>query len=315
MDTIEFDNNDTMQSIGLGTWKAKDDEVKHAVKAALAIGVRHIDTAAGYFNEEEIGEVLTATFAEGQIKREDVFITSKLWNDAHQKGRVIPALKDSLKKLKLEYLDLYLMHWPVAFKPGVFQPDGAEDYLTPEEAPIIETWRQMEESKKQGLVKHIGVSNFSKEKLQDLIEKAEQKPEMNQVELHPFLQQKELLEYCNSQGIKMTAYSPLGSGDRPEEMKGEDEPNLMEIDIINDIAKKQGATPVQVLLKWHIKRGAAVIPKSTSNDHIKSNFEAAEVTLDREDMDKIASLDRGYRFMTGKAFEEPSKGYKNIYDE
>merc|ERR1711974_396529 len=136
------DNGDTMHAIGLGTWKATGNDVKKAVKEALYAGYRHIDTAAVYGNEEEIGEALSEVFAEGNIMREDVFITSKLWNDAHQEGQVIPAIEDSLKKLKLDYLDLYLVHWPVAFRPGVGFPEKTSDYLSPEEAPIIETWKQ-----------------------------------------------------------------------------------------------------------------------------------------------------------------------------
>ena len=206
MKTLKFNNGDTMHSIGLGTWKATGNEVKNAVKEALYAGYRHIDTAAVYGNESEIGEALSEVFNEGKILREDVFITSKLWNDSHQEGYVLPALTDSLKKLQLDYLDLYLVHWPVAFKPGVDFPQSPSDYLSMEEVPIIETWKQMETAKERGYAKHIGVSNFSKKKLQDLVSKASVKPEMNQVELHPLLQQKELLEYCNSEGIKLTAY-------------------------------------------------------------------------------------------------------------
>lgn len=315
MKTLKFSNKDSMHTIGLGTWKASGNEVKNAVKEALNIGFRHIDTAAVYGNETEIGEALAEVFAEGKIKREDVFITSKLWNDSHKEGYIIPALQETLKKLQLEYLDLYLIHWPVAFKPGVGQPKKPSDYLSLEEAPIIDTWRGMEKAKEGRLARHIGVSNFSKKKLKALIEQATIKPEVNQVELHPLLQQNELLAYCKSEGIFVTAYSPLGSGDRSEGMKGENEPNLMEIETIREIAKKANATAAQVLIAWHAHRGCAAIPKSTSKDHIEANFQAANVTLDDADMEKIAALDKHYRFITGKFFEEPSKGYENIYDE
>lgn len=315
MKTLEFENKDRMHAIGLGTWKAKGNQVKNAVKEALYAGVRHIDTAAVYGNETEIGEALKEVFSEGKIFREDVFITSKLWNDAHKEGQVIPALQDSLKKLQLDYLDLYLIHWPVAFKNGVGFPQKPSDYYSLEEAPISETWKQMETAKTSGYARHIGVSNFSKEKLKNLVSEASIKPEMNQVELHPLLQQNDLLAYCNSEGIKMTAYSPLGSGDRTHDMKGEDEPNLLEIEVIKEIAKKRRATPAQVLINWHAQRGTAVIPKSTRKDHIKDNFQAANVELKEEDMQAIAKLDKGYRFITGKFFEEPQKGYVNIYDE
>ncbi|WP_417872030.1 aldo/keto reductase [Winogradskyella sp.] len=315
MKTLKFTNGDTMHAIGLGTWKSTGADVKKAVKDALHAGYRHIDTAAAYGNEEVIGEALSEIFAEGKIFREDVFITSKLWNDSHAEGQVIPALQDSLKKLQLDYLDLYLIHWPVAFRNGVDFPKKPEDYLTPEEAPIIETWKQMEKAKKDGLAKHIGVSNFSDVKLKELIEKASVKPEMNQVELHPLLQQDDLLAYCKSENVLVTAYSPLGSGDRSDSMKGENEPNLLEIDTIKDIARKHNASAGQILISWHNHRGNAAIPKSTSKEHIKENFKAASIELDEADMKAIAKLDEHYRFITGKFFEEPSKGYKDIYDE
>ncbi|MAN58901.1 MAG: aldehyde oxidoreductase [Flavobacteriaceae bacterium] len=315
MKTLKFKNGDTMHAIGLGTWKSKGNDVKQAVKDALHAGYRHIDTAAAYDNEEIIGEALNEVFDEGKILREDVFITSKLWNDSHQEGQVMPALTNTLKRLQLDYLDLYLMHWPVAFKLGVDFPEKPSDYVSLEEAPLIETWKQLETAKESGYTRHIGVSNFSKEKLQRLISEAKIVPEMNQVEMHPLLQQKSLLDFCNEHDILMTAYSPLGSGDRSEGMKGDDEPNLMDIDEINEIAKKRNATAAQVLISWHNHRGTAAIPKSTSKDHIVANFKSANVTLDDDDMKKIAGLNKNYRFITGKFFEEPKKGYVNIFDE
>lgn len=304
-----------MHAIGLGTWKATGAEVKKAVKDALHAGYRHIDTAAVYGNEEAIGEALAEVFSEGEILREDVFITSKLWNNAHGEGQVRPALEDSLKKLGLDYLDLYLIHWPVAFRHTVDSPKKPDDYLSPEEAPISETWKQMEKAKKNGLAKHIGVSNFSEKKLRDLISKVSEKPEMNQVELHPLLQQRALLDFCKKEDILVTAYSPLGSGDRSLAMKGANEPNMMDLQILKDIAKERNATVPQILIAWHGHRGCAAIPKSTSKEHIISNFQGAAVSLSDTDMEKIEKLDRHYRYITGKFFEEPSKGYKNMYDE
>ncbi len=315
MKTLKFSNGDTVHAIGLGTWKAKGNAVKQAVIDALHAGYRHIDTATNYGNEEIIGEALAEVFSEGEIFREDVFITSKLWNDSHAEGQVIPALEDSLKRLQLEYLDLYLIHWPVAFRHGVEYPKRPEDYLTPEEAPIIDTWRQMEQAKKDDLTRHIGVSNFSVKKLKDLVSKATIKPEMNQVEMHPLLPQDALLDYCKDENINVTAYSPLGSGDRSKAMKAENEPNMFEISVLKEIAKKHNALVPQVLIAWHNHRGCAAIPKSTTKEHIISNFQAADVSLTDSDMKKISQLDHHYRYITGKFFEEPSRGYKNIYDE
>ncbi len=314
METLKFKNGDNMPAIGLGTWKSGKGEVGEAVKIALKNGYRHIDCASTYGNEAEIGEAFSEVFSEGKIKREDVWVTSKLWNDSHRKEHVLPALKQTLKDLQLDYLDLYLMHWPVAFKHGVSFPSKDEDYLSLEEVPIIETWNAMIEAKKQGLVKHIGVSNFSRKKLEDLMSKTTEIPEMNQVELHPFLPQSELLQFCKENDIHCTAYSPLGSGDRSAQMKAEDEPSLMKEPAIQEVAKKHNASPAQVLIKWAVTRGTAVIPKSTTKEHIISNLESEKLPLDEEDLKKIANIEKEYRYVTGEFFVTPGNPYSNIYD-
>ena len=276
---LKFSNGDEMPGFGLGTWKSGKGEVGEAVKTAIKNGYRHIDCAAVYENEAEIGEALAGVFKEGKIKREDLWITSKLWNNAHLKDDVIPALKTTLRDLQLDYLDLYLIHWPVAFKPGVSFPESNEEYLSLEEAPIIETWNKMIEARDLGLTKHIGVSNFSIPKLEEIMEESSVAPEMNQVELHPFLQQDEMLEFCSRNNIHLTAYSPLGSGDRSSAMKAKDEPSLLDNKTIIQIAKKHGASPAQVLIKWHLIRGTGVIPKSTTPKYIIENLGSTGVNL------------------------------------
>ncbi|WP_298248205.1 aldo/keto reductase [uncultured Christiangramia sp.] len=315
MKTLKFKNGDYMDAIGLGTWKSEKGEVANAVKIALNNGYKHIDCAATYGNEAEVGEAFDEVFGKGDIKREDLWITSKLWNNDHKKEDVIPALKQTLKDLQLEYLDLYLIHWPVAFKPDVSFPEKAEDFLSLEEVPLIETWKEMIKAKEQGLVKHIGVSNFSIEKLEELMNDTDHAPEMNQVELHPYLQQDKLLEFCSRNGINVTGYSPLGSGDRSDEMKADDEPSLLENPVINKIAKKHGASAGQILIKWSEQRGTAVIPKSTNEGRIKENLQSAGFQLDEDDLKQIADLDDHFRYVTGKFFEMEGNSYENIYND
>jgi len=315
MKRLHFRNGKPIDSIGLGTWKSDPKDVKNAVKNALEVGYRHIDAASIYGNEAAIGEALSEVFANGRINRKDVFITSKLWNDAHRPEDVQPALEKTLADLQLDYIDLYLMHWPVAFKKGVMMPQSADEYVSLHEVPLIDTWKALEKVKDKGLAQHIGVSNFSVTKLKALIAQASTVPEMNQVELHPLLAQNDLLAFCKENKILVTAYSPLGSGDRSEAMKAADEPNLFELEYVKAAAEKHRYTPADVLLSYHLFRDCCVIPKSTNQMRIFQNFMSSLKALHHEDMDLIAQHDRGFRYVNGKFFDCPEKGYSNVYDE
>ena len=314
--TLELHGGDPMPALGLGTWKSAPGEVGAAVEEALRIGYRHLDCAAIYGNEAEIGEALARCFAKGLVSREELWVTSKLWNDRHATDDVVPALEQTLADLRLDHLDLYLIHWPVAQRRGVLGPEKADDLIGLDELPLAATWVGMEAALNAGLCRHIGVSNCSVAKLEGLLANARHKPEANQVELHPYLQQPELVTFCREHGVAVTAYSPLGSLDRPATMKQDDEPLLLEDPVIVEIAGRIGASPAQVLLAWQIERGVAVIPKSVHPGRLKENLDAAELSLAPDDMRAIEGLDRGRRYITGAfwAIEGSAYTLANLWD-
>lgn len=305
MKQLTFRNGDKLDILGLGTWKSKPGEVATAIRSAIKIGYRHFDCAFIYMNEKEIGQAFADAFADGDVKREEVWITSKLWNNFHKQEDVIPALKKTLSDLQLDYLDLYLVHWPHVFKKDYINATKADETLPTSEVPHIETWRGMEDCVEQGLARHIGVCNFNKHKLKALSDRATIVPEMNQVELHPLLHQSELLEFCKENGTHVTAYSPLGSPDRSAGMKAADEPNLFQHPLIQESARKHGCAEAQIMIAWAMERGTAVIPKSVDEGRQKQNFESTQIQLSEQDMQLMASANSGYRYVKGDfwAFE------------
>lgn len=304
MKFITFENNDKLPMLGLGTWKSAPGEVYQAVLWALEAGYRHIDCAAIYQNEKEVGDALKKAFDDGLVKREEVFVTSKLWNNAHEKDQVKVGLNKTLQDLQLDYLDLYLIHWPVSLKSHVMFPEKGEDFLDYSQVPLSETWAAMESLKAEGKLKHIGVSNFNQGKIKELLDSCQVKPEMNQIELHPYLPQIDLVNYCKKNGIHVTAYSPLGSADRPKARKKEDDPILLEHPLFKEIADKHGVSTAQVLIAWSLHRDIAVIPKSANKDRIKQNLEAADIRLDAADMKAIEGISVQHRYIDGTFFTE-----------
>ncbi|KAI7869910.1 NADP-dependent oxidoreductase domain-containing protein [Spinellus fusiger] len=286
----KLNNGTDFPLIGFGTFGGPDapEAVYHATKSALEMGYRHIDTAYFYETEESIGKAIR----ESKVPREEIQLTTKLWQTFHKPEHVRPACERSIKELGLDYLDQYLMHWPMAWEFGGYDHDKI--YIKDEDndikcidVPVIDTWRAMEQLVKDGLVRTIGVSNFSIPMLEDLLSQCEIPPAINQVEIHPFMPQEELLAYCNSKNITLTAYSPLGN---PGFRIGYNSLSILEEPTVLEMAKKYNKSPVQVLLNWGLNRGYAVIPKSVKPDRIKANLE--HFKMDAEDIETLIEFGR-----------------------
>ncbi|GAA0877132.1 aldo/keto reductase [Algoriphagus jejuensis] len=310
MKNLEFGNGDKLPILGLGTWKSKAGEVRKAVYWAIEAGYQHIDCAAVYQNEKEVGQGISDAMGDGLVKRAEIFVTSKLWNDSHRHEDVKPALEKSLNDLRLDYLDLYLVHWPISFKRGVGFAEHREEYYTYKDVPLTQTWEAMQEQKSAGSAKHIGVSNFNQAKLKELLAMAGEKPEMNQVEMHPFLPQEPLVNFCKENSILMTAYSPLGSPDSRGE-RHKNDPKLLENLVLKSIAQKHSANVGQVLIAWSMSRDIAVIPKSVNQGRIVENLKSTELTLDSEDLKKLAAIGTSHRFIDGSFFTGSQSPYKS----
>jgi len=270
---ILLNNGSEIPALGFGTLIPDPTETKKAVKAALEAGFRQFDCAERYRNEKEVGEAMREAFREGKIKREELFVGTKLWNNNHRPERVKPAFEASLKKLQLDYVDLYLIHTPFAFKPGEEQDPRDENgkVIYDEGVTLLDTWRALEKLMDEGRCKAIGLSDIRLEKVQEIFESARIKPAVVQVESHPYLPQWDLLDFCKKKGIVLHAFAPLGHGI---------EPKLVEDPVITTISKRLKKTPAQVLLAWALQRGTALITTSKNPKRIKENFDVSALPED-----------------------------------
>lgn len=293
MNFLSLSNNTKMPLIGLGTWKTPKDTAKQIVKeAVLNLNYRHIDCAERYGNEPEIGQVFTEIYQESNLKRSDLFITSKVWNNHHKADQVVAACKNSLKNLKTDYLDLYLIHWNIATQDEENLTDK-NGMIIPTYVPLQETWQAMETLVKEGLVKTIGVSNFSVTAILDILSYAKIKPSINQIELHPYNPQTQLVKFCQYHNIQITAYSPLGSSNQLEI----NQPKLLQDQTIIDLAKKYNKSVPQIILRHTTQKNIAVIPRSFNPEHLKSNTEIFDFELTPEEMETLENLPTRHRYV------------------
>ncbi|KAM1263196.1 hypothetical protein EV1_027952 [Malus domestica] len=293
---ITLNSGFNMPVVGLGVWRMEGKEIRDLVLNALNLGYRHFDCAADYKNEPEVGEALAEAFSTGLVKREDLFITTKLWNSDH--GHVVEACKDSLKKLRLDYLDLYLVHFPVATKhTGVGMTGSAldEDGVLEIDTTISleTTWHAMEDLVSMGLVRSIGISNYDIFLTRDCLAYSEVKPAVNQIETHPYFQRESLVKFCQKHGICVTAHTPLGGAVANSEWFGS--VSCLDDPVLKNLAEKYKKTAAQVVLRWGIQRNTVVIPKTSKLERLKENFQVFDFELTKEDMDLIAKVDRKHR--------------------
>lgn len=323
--TILLANGAAMPAVGLGLWKIHPSQAASLVHEALRLGYRHLDSASDYGNEVSVGDGLRAALNDRICRRDEVWITSKLWNTYHAHQHVRMACERTLRDLKIDSLDLYLVHFPIAQKFVPFEERYPPGWITDPHAnpprmelvpvSIAETWGAMEELVAAGLVRHIGVSNFNVALLRDLLTYASIPPAVLQVELHPYLTQEKLLRFCRENRIAVTGFSPLGASSYvPLGMAAAGE-SVLEESIIRHAAERFGRTPAQVVLRWGVQRGTAVIPKTSRSERLRENLRIFDFELSMEEMTAISALNRNRRYNDPGVFcEQAFNTFCPIYE-
>ena len=311
----------TIPAIGLGTFgsdKYSPEQVADAVAYALKAGFRLFDCASVYGNEALIGEVLEQAFKEGVCKREDLFITSKVWNDSHGKGEILLSLAQSLKDLRLDYVDAYFVHWPL---PNYHAPGCDGDSRNPDSKPFsadhyMSVWRQMEKVQKMGLTRHLGMSNMTISKLDAVLPECKIMPDLIEIELHPCFQQTELFNHCKAKNILPMAFCPIGSPSRPERDRTPDDISDTALPEIVEIAKNHGVHPAVICLKWAAQIGSVPIPFATAPEKIMANLKSVcEDPLSPAEMQIMAGAERDCRLVKGQVFLwEGAKDWTEIWE-
>jgi len=315
----------SIPSVGLGFWKIPNASTAQMTYDAVRLGYRHLDCAADYGNEPEVGQGISRVLGDRLCGRDDLWITSKLWNTYHRASHVRRACERTLRDLQVDHLDLYLIHFPIAlayvpfehrYPAGwFFDPQAESPKMIPDSVPIAETWGAMERLVEAGLVRSIGVSNFGVSLIRDLLSTASKRPSVLQIESHPYLVQPKLIRYCESEEIAVTAFSPLGAPSYvPLGMAQASDSVLLQPSVL-EIAEAVQRTPAQVVLRWGVQRGTAVIPKTEKLERLKENISLFDFELSEAQMNAIAALDRGQRFNDPGVFCEQAFGcYFPIYE-
>lgn len=304
--TLTLAGGGTLPRVGLGLWKVPKPEAPGLVQAAIRAGYRHLDCACDYGNEAEVGDGIRAALQAGSCRREELWVTSKLWNTYHAREHVRPAVERTLRDLKLDYLDLFLVHFPIAqafvpfdtrYPPGwFFDPDAPEQGMKLAKVPLAETWAAMEDLVPAGLVRHIGVSNYGTAMLRDLLNNSRIRPAVLQVEMHPYLTQEKLLRFCKEERITVTAFSPLGALSYVPLGVAKPTESVLDQQVVQAAARRLGKTPAQVVLRWAVQRGTAIVPKTSRPERLAENLAIFDFELTQEEMNAISALNQNRRF-------------------